>query len=87
MEVWKDTKEMHLSCIFIQESGNKHNKSKVDLQNDFTTGEERYPKNRQENLMILDKYTKSGLIQNTNSEGTSFAQRGGASNKKLPPYY
>ena len=36
--------------------------------------------------MLLDKYTKSSVIQHTTSEGKSFAQRGGASNKQLPPY-
>ena len=36
--------------------------------------------------MLLDKYAKSSVIQQTNSEGTSFNQRGGTSNKKLPPY-
>jgi hypothetical protein len=28
----------------------------VDLQNDFTTGDNRYPKNRQQTLHLLDKY-------------------------------
>ena len=36
--------------------------------------------------MILEKYTRSSVIQHTNSEGTSFSQWGGASNKQLPPY-
>ena len=36
--------------------------------------------------MLLDKYTKSSVSQQTNSEETLFAQRGGASNKQLPPH-
>ena len=36
--------------------------------------------------MILDKNTKSNVIQNTTLEGTSFAQRGGDSNKQIPIY-
>ena len=37
--------------------------------------------------MLLDKYTKSSVIQHTTSEGTSFDQRGGDINKQLPPYH
>jgi hypothetical protein len=49
----------------------------VDLQKDFTTGDNRYPKNRQQTLHILDKYSKSVVAKVTHSEGTSFAQNGG----------
>ena len=36
--------------------------------------------------MLLDEYTNSDVIQQTTSEGTPFAQRGGDSNKPLPLY-
>ena len=36
--------------------------------------------------MLLDKYTKYSESQYTTSEGTSFSQKGGDSNKQLPPY-
>ena len=36
--------------------------------------------------MLLEKYTKSSVIQQTNSEGTPFYQSSEASNKQLPPY-
>ena len=36
--------------------------------------------------MLLGKYTKYSVIQNTTSEGTAFAQRGGAGNKQIPQY-
>jgi hypothetical protein len=49
----------------------------VDLQNDFTTGDNRYPNNRQQTLQLLDKYSKTGIPKVTQSEGTSFAQKGG----------
>jgi hypothetical protein len=49
----------------------------VDLQNDFTTGDNRYPKNRQQTLHLLDKYSKTVVAKVTHSEGTSFAQKGG----------
>ena len=42
--------------------------------------------NRQGALTLLDKYTKSSVIQHTTSKGTSFSQRGGAINKQLPTY-
>ena len=70
--------ERYLSYIFLRQSGKQHNKLKVDLQNDFTTGDDRYPKNRQATLHLLDKYSKSVVVsQTTSSEGASFAQRGG----------
>jgi hypothetical protein len=81
-EQQKDTRakaeERYLSYVFLRQSGKQHNKLKVDLQNDFTTGDDRYPKNRQATLHLLDKYSKSIVVRDTNSsEGTSFAQRGG----------
>ena len=36
--------------------------------------------------MLLDKYTNYSVIQQTTLEGTTFYQRGGASNKHIPPY-
>ena len=48
----------------------------MDLQNDFTTGDDRYPKNRQSTLHLLDKYTKSAVVtQAGTSEGSAFAQK------------
>jgi hypothetical protein len=49
----------------------------VDLQNYFTTGDNRYPKNRQKTFHLLDKYSKTAVAKVTQSEGTSFAQRSG----------
>ena len=77
-EVRTKAEERYLSYIFLRQSGKQHNKLKVDLQNDFTTGDDRYPKNRQATLHLLDKYSKSIVVSHTTpSEGTSFAQRGG----------
>jgi hypothetical protein len=47
----------------------------VDLQKDFTTGDNRYPKNRQQTLHLVDKYSKTVVANVTHSEGTLFAQR------------
>jgi hypothetical protein len=49
----------------------------VDLQKDFTTGDNLYPKNRQQTLHLLDKYSKNMVAKVTHSEGASFAQKGG----------
>jgi hypothetical protein len=55
----------------------QHGNLKVDLQNDFTTGENRYPKNRQQTLHLLDNYSITVVAKVTHSEGTSFTQKGG----------
>ena len=62
-----DNKESYLSYIFLQKSGKQHNKLKVDLQNNFTKYYDWYPKNRKVTLMLLEKYTKSSVIQQTTS--------------------
>jgi hypothetical protein len=49
----------------------------VDLQNYFTTGDNHYPKNRQQKLHLLDKYSMTAVAKVTHSEGTSFAQISG----------
>jgi hypothetical protein len=54
----------------------------VDLQNDFTTGDNRYPKNRQQTLHLLEKYSKTAVAKVTQSEGTSFAQRSGRGGRR-----
>jgi hypothetical protein len=72
-----DAEERYVSYAFLQQSGTQHGNLKVDLQNDFTTGDNRYPKNRQQTLHLLDKYSKTVVPKVTHSEGTSFAQKGG----------
>jgi hypothetical protein len=71
-----DAEEKYVSCAFLRQSGTQHGNLKVDLQNDFTTGNNRYPKNRQQTLHLLDKYSKTVVAKVTHSEGTSFAQKG-----------
>ena len=76
--VREEAEERYLSYVFLRQSGKQHNKLKVDLQNDFTTGDDWYPKNRQSTLHLLDKCTKSTVVSSMlQSEGTAFAQRGG----------
>jgi hypothetical protein len=72
-----DAEERYVSYGFLRQSGTQHGNLKVDLQNDFTTGDNRYPKNCQQTLHILDKYSKTVVAKLTHSGGTSFAQKGG----------
>jgi hypothetical protein len=79
----EEAEERYISYVFLRQSGTPHNKLKVDLQNDFTTGDDHYPKNRQATLHVLDKYSKSIIVSpTTSSEGTSFAQKGGGKETK-----
>ena len=68
--------ERYLTYIFLCQSGKQHAKLKMDLQNDFTTGDNCYPKNWQQTLHLLDKYSKMAVIKPPESEGTTFAQKG-----------
>jgi hypothetical protein len=70
-----NTEEQYVSYAFLRQIGIQHGNIKVDLQNDFTTGDNRYPKNRQQTLHLLDKYSKTVVPKVTQSEGTSFAQK------------
>jgi hypothetical protein len=72
-----DAEEQYVSYAFLRQSGIQHANLKVDLQNDFTTGDNRYPKNREQTLHLLDKYSKTVIPKVTQSEGASFAQKGG----------
>jgi hypothetical protein len=67
----------YVSYAFLRQSGIKHGNLKVVLQNDFTTGDNCYPKNRHQTLHLLDKYSKTVVPKVTQSEGTSFSQKGG----------
>jgi hypothetical protein len=72
-----DAEERYVSYAFLRQSGIQHGNLKVDLQNDFTTADNRYPKNCQQTLHLLDKYSKTVVPKVTQSEGASFAQKGG----------
>ena len=45
--VREEAEERYLSYACLRYSGIQHENIKVDLQNYFTTGDNRYPKNRQ----------------------------------------
>jgi hypothetical protein len=73
MATREKAEEWYLSYVFLRQSGKQHHKLRVDLQNGFTTGDDRYPKNRQQTLHLLDKYSKSTVVQTNPSERTAFA--------------
>jgi hypothetical protein len=66
--VWDDTEEWYISYAFLWQRGNQHGNLKVGLQ---------YPKNHQQTLHLLDKYSKTDVAKVTQYEDTSFAQRSG----------
>jgi hypothetical protein len=72
-----DVNEQYKSYAFLHHSGMQHGKLKMDLQNYFTTGDNSYPNNRQQNLHLLDKYRKTVVTRVKHSEGTSFAHKRG----------
>ena len=76
VEVRKDAEERYLTYVFLRQSGQQHSHLRQDLQDSYTTGDNRYPKTRQEGLHLLDKYSKSAVTTPPTSEGSSFAQKG-----------
>ena len=81
LAVREDAKERCISHSFPRQSGKQHANLKVDLQNDFTTGDNRYPKTRQSTLHLLDKCSKTVVTKTTQSEGAAFVQKGGKGGK------
>jgi hypothetical protein len=69
--------ERYVSYAFLQQSRIQHGNTKVDIQNEFTTGDNLYPKNRQQTQHLLDKYSKSVIPKASQSKGASFAQKSG----------
>ena len=53
--VREDAEELCLYYTFLRQSGIQHGNLKVNLQNVFNTGYNRYPKNCQQNLQLLKK--------------------------------
>jgi hypothetical protein len=67
----------------LKTSSNKHDHLKNALSDDYTKGDEKYPENGQQALLLLDRYSKKPALLAT-SEGTAFAQKGkkGSAEKK-----
>ena len=77
LAVRNDAEERYHAYAFLRQSGKQHANLKMDLQNDFTTGDNRYPTDRQKTLHLLDKYSKPATPKTIQSEGASFAQKTG----------
>ncbi|MGL5936194.1 MAG: hypothetical protein ACRCZI_11310, partial [Cetobacterium sp.] len=72
-----ETMEAYLSYAFLQQAGKQHAKLKTDLRNEYAHGIDKFPKDRQTVLHLLDKYSKQSIVQTVDPQGTSFAQQGG----------
>jgi hypothetical protein len=70
-----DAEKRYIAHAFLRQSGAQHANLKMDLQNDYTTGDNRYPKNCQQTLHLLDKYSKTTVSKANQS--SSLAQKGG----------
>jgi hypothetical protein len=79
--VREDAEERYIAYAFLRQSGKQHESFQVDLKNGFTTGDNRYPKNRQQTLQLLNNYSKISPPKPTPSEGSSFAQKGDKEDK------
>jgi len=75
-------RETFLTYVMLRNSGKQHGALRQDLQNTFTTGDNRYPDTRQKALHLLDHYSKKPTVTSTQSEGSTFAQRGNNKRKK-----
>jgi hypothetical protein len=80
-DVRAQAEEQYLAYVFLRQSGKQHNKLKMDLQNEFTTGNDKYPRQMQSVLHLVERYTKSPIVIPTASEGSAFAQNGGKDGK------
>jgi hypothetical protein len=79
-----DAEERYIAYACLRQSGAQYANLKMDLQNDYTTGDNRYPKKSQQTLHLLDKYRKTTVSKANQSEGSSFAQKGGKGTVKGP---
>ena len=80
-EIREDSAERYLAYVMLRHSAKQHSNLREDMQNDFTKGDNRYPKDRQQTLHLLDRYSKTVAIPVASSEGTAFAQHPGKSGK------
>ena len=63
--------ERFLAYVMLRQSGKQHTDLKLDLKNEFTTGDDKYPTTRQQVLHLLDHYSKKPGPKTIQSEGSS----------------
>ena len=72
-----DVQKRYLAYVLLQHSERHHVKLNRYIHNDYTTGDDRYPKTRKNNLHILTRYTKTVIPRNSESQVNSFTHRSG----------
>ena len=83
--VREDAEERYISYVFLRQSSKNHATLRAELSNDFTKGDNQYPRTRQQTLHLLDNYTTNKITTTVEkSEGVAFAQKGKQGKQK--PY-
>lgn len=85
--VQADTEERYISYVFLRKSSKRHTNLKVDLQNDFTTGDNsnRYLKNWQQTLHWTNTARRQLQDPTSPKEKSLFAQQDGKGKDKGTP--
>ena len=85
-DIKEDSKERYLSYVLIRQSVKQHNKLKIDLQNNFTIGDDRMTKKSHTTLHLMDRYNKNTVVIQPTSEVVLFYQKGDSNKKKYERY-
>ena len=62
-----DAEEPYYAYVLLQQSGRQYVKLKSDIHNDYTTGDDIYPKTQQKTLHLLTWYNKLTIKRNSES--------------------
>jgi len=73
--VVEQARDRFIAFGLLRTSNKEHDHLKSALSDDFAKDQDNYPPTPQQSLMLMDKYSKSPTVV-TQSEGTSFAQKG-----------
>ena len=68
-------RDRFIGYALLKTSNKEHDHLRNALSDDYAKGEDHYPPGPQQSLLLLDKYSKLPTVV-TQSEGTSFAQKG-----------
>ena len=77
----KDYEERYLSYVFLRQSVKQEKKLKADIQNKFTTCNDRMTKKKLTTLHLLENYTKNPVVKQPTSEGLPLSQKGDRNKK------
>ena len=73
--VAENARDRFIAYGLLRTSNKEHDHLKNALSDDFAKDQDNHPPTPQQSLMLMDKYSKSPTVV-TQSEGTSFAQKG-----------